>query len=71
MELLAKEISKALEKEGAYKIRSGQLARLWPGGAAQQESEIKKFAEEHGRVLSRYCAGAHAVIVKKASRVSQ
>jgi hypothetical protein len=64
-------MSEPLEREGAYKIRSGQLARLGPGRAAQQENEIKEFAEEHGWDVSRYCAGTHAIIVKKASWVSQ
>jgi len=67
MKLLAKEISEALKKEGAYKIRSGQLARLWPGRDAQQESEIKEFAEEHGWAVSHYCASTYAIIVNKAS----
>jgi hypothetical protein len=65
MKLLAKEISKALQKEGAYKIRSGQLTRLWPGPASQQEVDIREFAERHGWTVSVYCAGIHAVIVEK------
>ena len=66
MDLLAKEISEALEKDGAYKVHSGQIARLWPMAAPEQETELRAFAGRHGWILSSYTPGSHAIITKPA-----
>jgi hypothetical protein len=64
LELVAKEISEAVQKDGAYIIRDAELRRIWPD-LRQRYIQLKDFAAAHGWRVFAYGDGRGAMIIPK------
>jgi hypothetical protein len=68
MKILAKQIAKELKKAKHCAIYEPELTRFWPDDGKRRETEVARFAEQHGFRLRFYKEGFCAIFDKLPSR---
>ena len=65
MELLEKQISEGLQKDGQCLIPPGEIRRVWPVPEAEREAKVNEFVKQRGWHVFHYSRALGAIITQR------